>query len=130
MPSMEEQLKLIKWVEDLPAREEIIGFENIMRACAERYDMPPAGLHTVINHHVEMYKRTLTKMMRKARADLDPHEMPDIEFIAQSQEKALAATLLRMWTYANEYYQRWTLQKVVPTESEFDAFLRDTLEGE
>lgn len=128
-PTTQEKLDLITWVEDFPARENLSQHQDVIKACAERYGNTQRELRVIVDRHIDMFHATMRQLCREHRSHLQPGEIPSADFLEDAFHSALSASLLKMWTYASEYYQRWQLPDMASAfaigEEELVSFFDD-----
>jgi hypothetical protein len=108
MPSLQEKLDLCVWVENLPKREKLHDYVEVLNACAIKYGNEQSALSLVLDYFVDGFRRTMARQLINFReSGPDVRLIPDPGVLNEMFESTLKAVLLKMWTYANEHYQRY-----------------------
>lgn len=106
MVSMQDKLDLIGWVEKLPKREQLTQYPAVLEHCATRYGNQKAQLAMALDYYLESFRTTMAKQL-KAFQEREGFNVPQPPELNEMFESAMKATLLKMWTYGNEHYQRY-----------------------
>jgi hypothetical protein len=130
---MQDKVDLVTWVEGLPKRENLAGYDEVLKSCAERYGNKPPDLAMILDCYLDMFRATMAKQIQAFRQHHVPEGMkpsliiPGPTELNEIFEASMKATLLRMWTYASEYYQRYRADDFVKSMTLTDDILGQLL---